>query len=600
MSIRKDHWIRIEGPEIQDLYKEYGTFVHLPNELQHIYYKTPEFQMDNPFSTTNSTIYKFVSIKNYYLLEEINLIDQHWGTGSNLDLKKNIEMALAGQDMGQVATVDINNSYTGIYIVGQPITIPPGIEGSCVIFYGPSDLQNVAGARYSNYCIVLVDEHATPRVVKIKAEYTGPVIPVNTPFNEDDLKVYAVYDDGNEIKIDSGYTIDPSTKLVTNLGENVFNITYIDAEYDANVVDVVVEGCRNLQGIRAEWEGQQVAWNKPIDTKFITVIAYYSDGFEQTVTDYTFPNGNTVTKVNEGVIDIYYQGKECTITVPTFEVKKQRLIATYMGPKVEVGRSYLDHYINVKMYYQSADEVGKAYYEDIPLEECTLDEDKEVKEEGINSFEISYEGILGLETTTFSVIGMYPIVIAKAIDVSYTGPGVLVGKALTRESIICNVHYSDGSTSPTDQYSMSTNIVQEVGENEITITFQDKYGNVVTDILVVTGLDTEQTTENNIFPTDLVNNYPKATILNNRYRGPAEGLKMDATAKAIISNIKELYEIYALLEKQYNDIIRYVEGQSSTKVLTLNNVNHIDKISADIINDKHYSTGVYKRDDIIR
>ena len=75
---------------------------------------------------------------------------------------------------------------------------------------------------------------------------------------------------------------------------------------------------------------------------------------------------------------------------------------------------------------------------------------------------------------------------------------------------------------------------------------------------------------------------------------------MDVTAKAIISNIKELYEIYALLEKQYNDIIRYVEGQSSTKVLTLNNVNHIDKISIDIINDKHYSTGVYKRDDIIR
>ena len=595
MSIRKVGWARIEGAEIQDLYKEYGTFSHLPNEQQHVYYGAPEIQLENPFSTVHSAVYKKVSIEHYFQLDQINLIDQYWGTGGNLDLKKNIENALAGVDTGHYANIDINDQYTDFYVVGKPFVVTE----SSVIFYASSDMVNVSGARYDNYFIVLIDEHATPRVVNIEAKYEGAAVPVNTTFDEEQLKVYTVYDDGNKVKIDTGYTIEPANKLVLNLGENPFEISYIDAEYEVNTVTIIIEGCRNLQGIRAEWEGTQVAYGKPADTKFITVIAYYSDEFEQTVTDYTFPNGNIVSKTNEGNIDIYYQGKECTVTVPTFEVKKQRIIAYYNGPKVEINHNYLKQYVNVKAYYQSADEIGKSYYEDIDIEECLFEENTLVTEEGNNSFSLTYEGILGVETTTFSVIGFSPIVIARALEATYTGPSVLVGKSIKKESIICNIHWSDGSTTPTNQFSMSTNIIQEVGNNEITISYTDGRQNTVKDVLVVTGLDIEQTTENNLFPTELTNNYPKATILNNRYRGPAEGVKMNNVARDIISNIKELYEIFTLLEKQYNDIISYVEGQESLKILTLNDVKHMDNQIYYLLNDNHYSTGTYKSEDIV-
>ena len=613
MSVRVDGWIRLEGHEISDLYRTYGTFSHLPKELQHIYYGKTEgrsnggvsFQILNPTSTTNSAVYRIVDIGEgeYFNISTIDELDEQWGTGGAKDLKRQIEMVMNDSDANHLRTIDITNDKTCWYYVNTDMSI----DKSCVIFYDDSEKASIAGSKYDHYAVVLVDKVAQPRVLKIKAEYKGPAIPVTDMFDTKDLIVTAIYDDGEEKVIKyPGYSIEPADRIITLLGQNTIDITFYDDESDLNTTSVYIEGIRKLESITAEWHGGKVAYDRQIDKKFIDVIAHYTDGTERTVTDYVFPEGDIITQENNATILIYYEGKSTQLVIPVFEIKKQSLMVDYNGPKVEIGKTFLTksstgtQYLNVIVYYRSSEEDNTIYHDIINIEDCILPEDRTILHEGVNSFSLSYEGLLGTMTATFGVIGFNPDVIVKSIDAEYHGPGLPIGSTISKERITCNVRYSDGTISPVKDFKLTIDgeeisSIMELGVNEITIVYT-KDGTDYTDTISIRGIENDTTTENNIFPTQIINQYPKATILNNRFRGPAESIKMNDASRMIIDNLKELYQIFSGLEKQYNEIVEYVEGQNSIKILTLNDVAHIDNQVNVFMTDKHYSTGTYKGD----
>ena len=64
-EVRTKGWVRIEGSRILDTYKQYGTLTGIPNAEQFIYYGNPEISIDNPISTTHSTVYTVKNIRNY-------------------------------------------------------------------------------------------------------------------------------------------------------------------------------------------------------------------------------------------------------------------------------------------------------------------------------------------------------------------------------------------------------------------------------------------------------------------------------------------------------------------------------------------------------
>ena len=585
LNVRTNGWCRIEGCEISNLDREYGVLNNIPNSEQHIYYGHPEIQIENPYSTTHSVVYCVKPIDTAFGYNEINDINDNWS-----QFVANIQTWMNSN------YVDTSDPDTGYYYVGKPFNV----SKSSVIFYDDSSKSSSAGAKYSHYAIILVDEYAVPNVVNITAKYKGDAVPVGEELDTDQLEVIAQYDDGNEVKIDnhngsSPYTIEPADKIVTQLGANVFEVYYIDPQGDVNKTTFIVQGIRNLQSIAGYWDGGMVAYGKEAQKKFFVVIGHYSDDTESTITDFEFPNGNIVTETNDGLIDIFYKGRTCQIQVTPFKVKLSRLIAYYNGPQVEVNHNFQKSYIQVKIYYSAGGDIGNSYYETIDVEDCEVS-DTLVTKEGVNTYNISYEGQLGVITTSFTVVGFIPDLKPTDIQATYTGPGVYQGRTFDLERVICNIYYNNGTIKTVKNFTVSTNIVHDVGPNVITVTYNEN-STTLTGEIIVTGLENDSTTNNNIFPTSLNNNYPRATILNNRYRGPAEGIKTNDYAHMIIKNVRDLYYLYADIEKQYNQIISDVAGDTSTKITTLNNVSFMQHQLNVILKDDHYTTGIYKSED---
>lgn len=585
LNVRNINWCRIEGCEINDLSKQYGIFNNIPNDEQHVYYGNPEIQINNPHSATHSAIYCVKPINTTFGYNSINEIDDNWQ-----HFVTNIQSWMNNNP------VDTSDPDTAYYYVNKPFTL----SKSCVLFYDDSSKSSIAGSKYSYYIIVLIDEQAVPNVINITAKYKGDSIPVGETIDESQLEIVAQYDDGNEIKITSHYSIDPLDKIVKNLGANVFTVLYIDPENDINKTTFTVNGIRNLQSISGTWDGGLVAYGKEAYRKYFVIIGHYSDGTESTITDFEFKNADNneyvlVTKTNNGLIDITYKGRDCQVQVTPFEVVQSRLIAYYNGPDVEVGHSFQKSDVSVKIYYASGGDINKSYYEDVNIEDCTI-ENTVVSKEGVNTFEVSYKGQLGIIATTFTVVGFTPEVKPTDIQVEYNGPSIYQGRTIDVERVICRIYYSNGIINTVKNFTLSTNIIHTIGDNVITVTYIEE-GTTLTGEIHVNGLENDSTTTNNYFPTSLKNNYPIATILNNRYRGPAEGVKTNYYANMIIKNIKELYLLFANLEKQYNQIISNIAGDNSIKITTFNNISYMQNTLDTLLNDDHYSTGIYKSEE---
>ena len=343
------------------------------------------------------------------------------------------------------------------------------------------------------------------------------------------------------------------------------------------------------------YDGPSIGYGREALKKYFIVIAKYSDGSSSTVTDFTFPSGNIVSENNCGVITIFYKGFYTTVIVPTYDVSSSRLIAYYNGPNVEVNHDFDTKYCNIKIYYKSEDEIN-TYYEDIKPELCTFS-GTTIDHEGVNHITVQYTGKCGPVSTTLIVIGIKPEVVLNFIEATYTGSPVVVDKAFSIERVICKAHYSNGAVVQVRNFSISSNIIQYVGLNEYTVTYKEKDVTATT-IFSVIGLEKDDTTETSYAPIYLQNNYPEATRLNNRYRGPAEAYKYDSVNKMLVENITTLYNLYASIEKNFNELVENVNGNNCVKCQTLNTIGALEDGTSSWINDKRFSTGSYKKEDM--
>jgi hypothetical protein len=79
--------------------------------------------------------------------------------------------------------------------------------------------------------------------------------------------------------------------------------------------------------------------------------------------------------------------------------------------------------LDIKIYYSSDEGINKSYYEDVNVEDCTIDSE-EVTNEGINTYNISCIGRLGEVNSSFTVVGFNPEIRPVDIDATYNGPPV--------------------------------------------------------------------------------------------------------------------------------------------------------------------------------
>lgn len=566
MAVFTIGWCRVEGMPIPDLEKEYGTFTNLPSG-QKVFYGTPEIQINNPISIVNGCVYKIVPLTEF-------------GYSSVLEVDANFA-TLQNQLQTYDKTVDTDH---GSIYYWEPFTV----DESCVIYHADSTKKT-----FDNVALILIDQHATPEIIAITGSYKGGGVPVGEEFDTKMLELYVIYADGNKARLLDNYTTDPADKIITVVGSNVVKINYTTPTGKALTTTVIIEGIKNLQGITALYDGPHVGFGNEALRKYFIVVAQYSDGSSATVTDFSFPSGNIVSETNGGVLQIYYKGFYTNVTVPTYAVSTSRLMAYYNGPNVEVGHDFDIKYCKIKIYYASADGLHDRY-EDIDPSLCTFSTTM-VDHEGVNQITVQYVGQAGPVNTVMVVIGIKPETVLTFIEAQYTGPEIVVGKSYSAERVICKAHYSNGSIVQIRNFSLNSNVVQYVGPNEYTVTYKEKDITVTTTITVI-GLPKDSTTESGYSPVSLQNNYPEATRLNNRYRGPVEARKHDNVDKMIQENLLALYNIFANIEQNFNALVESVNGNNSIKVRTLNEVQHIEDTQYKWMHDERFAEGKYKQE----
>lgn len=570
MSVFTFKWCRVEGNKIPDLEKEYGSFTQLPSNTI-VFYGTPEIQINNPTSIVNGSVYKVVPISELGF-KNIKEIDTNYD--KLLEAINNYDKTIVVQDAANSA---------------QYYYKPFVIEESSIIFHADSTKKV-----FDNYAIVYVDKFATPEIITISASYIGSPVPVGNTFNLNDIKLSAIYSDGNSSQIIEGYTVEPADKIIKELKSNIVKITYTSPEGTEFITSLVIEGVKNLDGIEAFYDGPNVTYGQEAQRKYFIVIAKYSDGSSAAVSDFTFPDGNVVSETNSGVLTVFYKGFWTTVAIPTYDVSSSRLIAYYNGPSVEVSKEFDIKYANIKICYQ-ADDNKNTYYENINSDLCTFSTTI-IEKEGTNHIFVQYEGKLGPVSTTMIVIGIKPDVTLNFIEAEYTGPSIEQGKAFSIERIICKAHYSNGSVVAVKNFAINSNIVQYVGLNEYVVTYKEKDTTVTTTFGVV-GLEKDSTTENGYNPISLQNNYPEATRMNNRYRGSAEAYKHESVDSMIFENIQSLYSIFGDIENSFNELTERTNSNSCVKIMVLNSISKLEKETNDWIKDDRFITGKYKERD---
>lgn len=566
MAVFTIGWCRVEGMPIPDLEKEYGTFTNLPSG-QKVFYGTPEIQINNPISIVNGCVYKIVPLTEF---------------GYSTILEVDVNFATL-QNQLQTYDKTVDTDHGSIYY-WEPFTV----NESCVIYHADSTKKT-----FDNVALILIDQHATPEIIAITGSYKGGGVPVGEEFDTKMLELYVIYADGNKARLLDNYTTDPADKIITVVGSNVVKINYTTPTGKALTTTVIVEGIKNLQGITALYDGPHVGFGNEALRKYFIVVAQYSDGSSATVTDFSFPSGNIVSETNGGVLQIYYKGFYTDVVVPTYAVSTSRLMAYYNGPNVEVGHDFDIKYCKIKIYYASADGLHDRY-EDIDPSLCTFSTTM-VDHEGVNQITVQYVGQAGPVNTVMVVIGIKPETVLTFIEAQYTGPEIVIGKSYSAERVICKAHYSNGSIVQIRNFSLNSNVVQYVGPNEYTVTYKEKDITVTTTITVM-GLPKDSTTESGYSPVSLQNNYPEATRLNNRYRGPVEARKHDNIDKMIQENLLALYNIFANIEQNFNELVESVNGNNSIKVRTLNEVQHIEDTQYKWMHDERFAEGKYKQE----
>ena len=568
MSVHTFGWCRVEGAHVPHLGDKYGTFINMSPSQTVVFYGTPEISIYHPFDTVNGIVYKVVPVTEFGDFDTINKID------TSLP-------ALVSGINSYDKRVTIND---GCYYWYEPFTI----DETSVIFYDSSDHDY-----FGQYSIIYVDKTATPNVIAITADYGGPSVPVGENFRVNDITIRMIYEDMQDALVEFGaWSIRGGSAVVENEGANIIEIVYITPDERELTATCIVTGIKNLVSIEASYDsaGPKLAASQKVDRKYITVIAHYTDGSSEFVSDYTLVNGATVTLQNNGILDVFYKGKVAQFAVPMYEINSARLIAYYNGPDVEIGYDWIATYVVVKIYYESDD--GNGYSEDVDIYQCGYSTGT-ITTEGVNQITVTYDtDEFGRLSTVMSVTGISNVVTLDYITAEYRGPEIVIGFSFSYERLFVNAHYTDGSVTTVRNYTVPTNVVRNIGDNIYTVTYTERGITKQCDILVI-GVAKEETTQYNLFNIMLDKHYPEMTSINHRFRGPAEATKMRHYSRFIYDMIREVNDIFASIEQEYKEYCGSIENLMLTKYDTLDSIKEITDSCNSWLTDKRFTSGEY-------
>ena len=287
----------------------------------------------------------------------------------------------------------------------------------------------------------------------IEAVYTGPAVAIGDSVKLTDFYVTAKYyiNDGfteseDYVEIKKGFTVSPS--VITSKGENPVVVTY----QGKNCV-AMVEG-KEVESISAIYTGDDLFVGATIPVGKIEVYASYTDGSYEKVRNFTLST-STVLKAGDNTVSVIYEGKvEYIYVYGKAPVEVEELIAYYVGDPVIAGNSI-----------SKGDIMVEAFYNDGTSKEIkNFNISPSIAElEGENDITVSYG-----EVSTVIQVYAEPRYVTD-MRARYIGPGVIIGKTVSKEEIEVIVTYNDNSDEAIDDYEIFSGEILYEGENIILV-----------------------------------------------------------------------------------------------------------------------------------
>ena len=222
---------------------------------------------------------------------------------------------------------------------------------------------------------------------------------------------------------------------------------------------------QQLEEIEAFYIGAPVAVGQEVKAKDFMVTAKYRifDGSYSYEDIGEIKKGCTISpsvikQKGDNPVVISYQGKTCVVMVEGKVVES--IMATYTGGEIYVGATIPVGKIDVTALYSD--------YSDAKVKNFTISTTKVLKT-GDNIIAVTYEG----KTDYIHVYGKEPLAV-EHIEAYYIGEPVIEGNSISKNDILVNVLYNDGTYKENvKNFNITPSYVMYEGENEITVTYGD-------------------------------------------------------------------------------------------------------------------------------
>ena len=161
---------------------------------------------------------------------------------------------------------------------------------------------------------------------------------------------------------------------------------------------------------------------------------------------------------------VTYRDKTCVITVPGKVVES--ISANYLGSELYIGSTIPAGKVEVYAYFSDG---SFEKVRNFVLTSTT------VEKAGMNTISVVYNG----KVANIYVNGKEPLAIEELIAY-YVGKPVIVGNDISKNDFEVQALYNDGTLKPIQNFNISPTVVEQEGDNDITVT----YGNMETVVQV--------------------------------------------------------------------------------------------------------------------
>ncbi len=182
------------------------------------------------------------------------------------------------------------------------------LENEVITREGDNDVTVRYGKKSTT---MTVTGQAKKNCVSLIVTYTGDEVMLGNLIDRDKIFVTAAYDDGS---VEDIVKYDISTETPTMLGINTIVVSY-----GGKTATFILEGiARTIDTLYAEYTGEVVEIGRDVRKADIKVVATYSDGVSEEVTDFDLPSP-TIYYIGTHTKTVHYMGLTADIYVTGVE-----------------------------------------------------------------------------------------------------------------------------------------------------------------------------------------------------------------------------------------------------------------------------------------